>query len=684
MSYLDLPRINFSGTFQASPSTINNTPNNYNPDNYNADSLVPDKIELYWEPKGDGVFDLINCAVTTIESPGTADGDSILGSSVLAVYTGSPPKLVDLDPMQQNGSEIWGLTMMIGDFGGPFVSGTFEPISFHGIWGNSQGQNTPRNSASGSAAYVSTLTNLEWNVGGSEVLQALQAKSPNRLSIRMVVNAHNNGPDQYVFNDQTLQTMADQGTPQHVLDGIQSLKDYVMNVDSAGNPDPPGSRGIIPTVQYVNYLLVQLLGQSTADQYSQAIIDAARLPYQPWVDYSTPPPHSPLPEQPLYPFNYGKIVGSVGPCGDDEPVHMVPARELGQASTDSPSCWWAPAKLDTALPALTLDLANSLPVRLPGRPLWTEKLGTLSLAYYTGSGQDKQYTTFVDSIDYASPEFIDKKAGMLVITDFGQVDPATLKGLPIALRSTVDGTTRTLLEESAQGLSVRADQFLFRMNPGMTTTPAFPRGETNIIDFHVRKFGEIDGTDGLQLTLHIMSPEEAETYTLGTLGTSGTNGISKNNLSVPQGVLSTVPGTVTVQSGKATVTIQGSDPGNPRGYVDGQVYFIRYAFTLPVDGYNGDPNDIVSIQIYQQNPIAGTPTWNNGIGAILRQYGMLYPIMGRFGLWTYEGVKTNHEKIERVLRTDMSLPLHMPATRDMSTIRCQLILDWFAAGMPEG
>jgi hypothetical protein len=45
-------------------------------------------------------------------------------------------------------------------------------------------------------------------------------------------------------------------------------------------------------------------------------------------------------------------------------------------------------------------------------------------------------------------------------------------------------------------------------------------------------------------------------------------------------------------------------------------------------------------------------------------------------------VRENHEKIQRVLGLDVSQALHMPVTRDLSTIRCKLILDWFSAGMP--
>lgn len=683
MSYLDQPRINFAGQFQASPATINNTPNNYNPANYNADSLKPENIELYWEPKGDSIFDLLNCSVTTVEAPGVT-ADPLQGSTVTALYTSSPPKLVDLDPMQQNGSEIWGFTIMIGGFGGAYVQGVFSPVAFNGIWGNSQGPNTPRNSASGSAVYLSTLTNLKWNVGNSPVLQALQAKSPNRLSIRMVVSAHNNAPQLYAFTTTTFQTMLSKGTPQSVLNKIVSLQNYVMNVDANGNPVAPG-RGYIPTEAYVSNLLEQLLGQSTAKQYGPGILAVAKQPYQPWINYST---GAPLPEQPLFDFNYGKLVGSIGPCLDDEPTYAVPARTLAPPAGSQSPAWWAQAKLETEgkTPSLTLDLANSLPVRLPGRPLWQEKLGTLSLAYYTGTGSNKTYTTFVPSIDYSNPAFIDQKSGMLVVTSFGSTTPQNLANLPIALQSTttVNGkqVTQTLLEENSQGLSMRANQFIFRMNPGLQTTPEFPLGETNTVDIYVRKFGRVEGTEQWKIALSTMTPAQASSYTLGTLGTSGTNGINAGNISTPEGALVLSSNPLSVTGGKASLTITGKNPGNPRGYVDGQVYFTQYTFSPSVTDYNPDPNDLLSAQIYQASPITGTPTWVNGIGEILRQYGMLYPIMGRFQLWTYEGVVENREKIQRVLSLDISLPLHMPVSRDLSTIKCNLIQGWFNAGMP--
>src|ERR1043166_962117 len=275
---------------------------------------------------------------------------------------------------------------------------------------------------------------------------------------------------------------------------------------------------------------------------------------------------------------------------------------------------------------------------------------------------------------------------MMVITSFDGVPPATLASAPlVVLRTPPGGNIRSpFLQECSEGWSLRANQFIYRMNPGLPATKDFAQGETNAVELYVRRLGRIEGTEVASLSVSVMDPTQAANYTLSTLGTSGTNGINAGNLSTPTGKLTFPPGIFPVQAGKVTVPIRGLNPGNPRGYVDGQVYFMTYNFSPPVPDFHMDPNDVISVQIYQQNHIEGTPTWTNGIGNILRQYGMLYPIMGQFELWTYEGVYENREKIQRVLGLNISQPLFMPVTRDLSAIRCQLIMDWFRAGLPYG
>ena len=59
MSYLSSPRLHFSGTFRADPSTLNNTPDNFNSNNNfppNNGSEVSNNLQLYWNPNGTAAF----------------------------------------------------------------------------------------------------------------------------------------------------------------------------------------------------------------------------------------------------------------------------------------------------------------------------------------------------------------------------------------------------------------------------------------------------------------------------------------------------------------------------------------------------------------------------------------------------------------------------------------------------
>ena len=101
-----------------------------------------------------------------------------------------------------------------------------------------------------------------------------------------------------------------------------------------------------------------------------------------------------------------------------------------------------------------------------------------------------------------------------------------------------------------------------------------------------------------------------------------------------------------------------------------------------MSGYIQCPDDLVSVLVFEHKVLSQPPTWENSIGAILGQYGRLYPIMSRFGLTSHEEVKTNHAQIAAVLKRPLNDAFHMPVTRDLSESRRQLVLRWMENGMP--
>ena len=102
-SYLSLPRIHFSGSFQADTSTVNNNQTNYR---YGATNLT-----LEWNPLGTGEFRLFETSVTSVVYVnGTmSTSDPIVGLPIFNSDVLTSGKLVDLDVDDQLESEVWGM-----------------------------------------------------------------------------------------------------------------------------------------------------------------------------------------------------------------------------------------------------------------------------------------------------------------------------------------------------------------------------------------------------------------------------------------------------------------------------------------------------------------------------------------------------------------------------------------------
>lgn len=715
MSYLDYPRLHFSGGFIADPSTINNTPNNY-------DSRLDEikELELYWNPNGTGIFDLQNCVVTkVVYGPGeeTTDPtvDPIIGKSVTAVYSKAAPKMVDLDPDQQNVSEIWGLSLQVAGLGpNPssiqnFVRGDYIEGPFNAIW--LQSLKGPRSSASGSGVYQSTLTDLAWDTSAtpaSPFLTALNTASADALSVNFVVNSHNNSPPLYSFNDTTFTALAaaPYNIPSAILTKLDPMKHYIQNIGLGDN------RGDVPTESYVNHQLNMLLGQQDANTYGAQILAGTKAPYNPGDIATT--------------FPTGLITGTIGPQISTAPTYYTPSRTM--APLTNSKCYFAPfnAIASGSNTLVTLNLGNSLVTNSPGYDIAYDMTGTLTVVYFDQTISEgislSNAVPFANlPTDFATT--LEDSAGIIELTVDANLLPANVTaaqantailssplGLVGALSelAETEGTSAAnwasataiaiYLAENVKGFNVRADRFVYRMNPGISTSADQPQGDTAVVNFYVTKFGH--PAEGIELNTCKLDEDAAIAYTQGTLGTGGTRGIKK--LSTPidalcisetivtppfskESEIIDTPTITTDSNGIAQLYLAADDPGTPRACqdIDGQIYFIKYSFADTAIGtYTQDANDLVSVQVYSKIDIPETPTWTNCISKILPQYDKLYPIMGRFDLASYDIVVENAAAIHTVLSLPMADALRMPVIRDLSIARTNAVLTWINNGTP--
>lgn len=192
MSYLQVPRLVFSGKFSADVATVNNNPGHYNSDEFRTSYQLPGEQNGLWNPNGGGAFRLTGCTVKRVDY---LDGsycddplkDPVIGLPLSSADNRASAKMVDLDPSQQI-TEIWGLQLTLGNGNDAAWLADFEPAPFHDMWRRAVGMTD----AASSSWYQSflTLTQSKNNIG-SRFLQELEQASggkTEKLSIKFNVD----------------------------------------------------------------------------------------------------------------------------------------------------------------------------------------------------------------------------------------------------------------------------------------------------------------------------------------------------------------------------------------------------------------------------------------------------------------------------------------------------------------
>jgi hypothetical protein len=222
------------------------------------------------------------------------------------------------------------------------------------------------------------------------------------------------------------------------------------------------------------------------------------------------------------------------------------------------------------------------------------------------------------------------------------------------------------IAERPDGLYIRADQFVFRLNPG-------DRAKAHLF---ATQFGR--QYPGARIAT-IFDPTSLGSASL--IGTSPPIAMPENALQFPTYI-------VTDGQGEAYLQVDGHDPGNPRGYIDGQIFGIRPMLqeTLPPSASSPfNQSDFISILLWDQFVADDPPTWFGSIQPIFQQYANLYPVMDTFmNLADYDSICTNRTLLLLAFGLPVSDPNSMPVTRDLSTAKREAIIRWLKQSGSDG
>lgn len=387
-------------------------------------------------------------------------------------------------------------------------------------------------------------------------------------------------------------------------------------------------------------------------------------------------------------YTMGHIVGTIGPYRSGEPKHFVLGRQM---IAYAPQSFTQPAggvnnlqaKLSEDEFSLTVDFGNSFPILDANSGLMD--IGQVLLGVLSSDPVARQTTidssqvTLIGEVPYLDAGWYTQTAGVQAF-DLTN-NPAAQELLPqrpLVLLSPIEASTsyKVLLQESINGVYVRADSFVFRIDPG----------ETQQAEFYASRFGA-------PLAGSVVSVSATE----GMMGGSGGGAkiepparphAAIPDIGTPAEALGYAANVTTDANGCAALALIASPegPGTPRGYISGQLYGLAYQLASQPVGYLSNPLNYVSILAYSKKELPEHPTWYQDIQPLFTQFGNLYPIMSRHvvDLKDYASVASRINILKLAFSLPMRDPNHMPVTRDLGAGDRATILKWLSSPGPDG
>jgi hypothetical protein len=344
---------------------------------------------------------------------------------------------------------------------------------------------------------------------------------------------------------------------------------------------------------------------------------------------------------------------------------MVPPGAGGHFFVPAGGVNFCVASVDRSTRRVYVDLGNALPTAVPGGP--PASLGDLVL-------QAPGVTSLgvLSAGAYARAEWYPSTAGIAVFPADRPLSDAELAAVaagPLTLAAVPPPGGQPSAVISEQELFVRADRFVFRLDPGSSAA----------VTLFATRFGQPYAGAGV---LTVPVPGQLQPDSPLAPGQAPP-------VAVPAGALDYPVRVVTDALGRAELTLRAEDPGRPRDYIDGQVYalcpVLEPTIVSPGSPYPFNQWNFISALVWSGFEPDEPPTWHGAIEPVLRQYANLYPVMRDFlDLGDYKQVCAQARWLAIAFGRGIDDPASMPVSRDLSAAKRKALLRWLTEPGPDG
>ena len=429
-------------------------------------------------------------------------------------------------------------------------------------------------------------------------------------------------------------------------------------------------------------------------------------------------------------FTIGRVFGTIGVAMVGEPLTVGGERKMEPADpvtfnfpfghpcyhvnvTQEPWTYGAPFKVDSTRNVLVADLSNALPRQKNGNPL---DLGTL----YFGVLVDKEIQAFGEPIPYTDPDgTMWKHSGVIEQS----IEPSTLQNSELVVFTadyniTTEGNTYPVKEifpslqssEMVPLLLLESEYFVRPMDYYMDRLEYSSGNErhsvknTSNFTLLVTRFGQ--PVSNTQVTVISVCNEAEQPAPLPLNAVTPINSTkatdNKGHVTFTFAVNKTIPKSrgyecdpcgknkCECKLGKPTLLGKQTDSkligkANYQLPIDGQVYNFYYCANEEcISQVHNDPDSflykaLISILAFSTVTYEEPYTWLDHVQPIFRQVHHLHYIMRsilNLNNFTEVTLPHNIELLKKAFSKPIYDPNYMPATRDLSETKKQMILRW--------